>query len=98
MNPSNKEMQLCKTCQLYAYVLTSLGKEVPEEVQECADSYDYLIDCVADLSLILKELDSATFNKLVNNAESVEARHLAYWWEMNQEANRLSKTLVQTCL
>lgn len=30
MNPTNKEMQLRKTCELYAYVLKMQNKEVPE--------------------------------------------------------------------
>ena len=84
MNPSNREVQLRKTCQLYAYVLTSQGKEVPEEIQECADAYDYSVDCVAKLSQALVNLDSDTFEKIVNNTESKEARDLANWWEMYQ--------------
>ena len=100
MNPTNKEMQLRKTCELYVYVLVSQGKEVPEEIQECADSYDYdyLVDCVAELSEALEVLDSDTFDRIVNNTQSKEARDLAYWWEMQQEADRLSKALIQTCL
>lgn len=98
MNPSNKEMQLRKTCQLYAYVLASQGQEVPEEIHECTDSYDYLVDCTAKLSQLLKELDSDTFNRVVYDTDSKEARDLAHWWDMNQEADRLCKTLVSTCL
>ena len=100
MNPTNKEMQLRKTCELYVYVLVSQGKEVPDEIQECADSYDYdyLVDCVAELSETLEVLDSDTFDRIVNNTQSKEARDLAYWWEMQQEADRLSKALIQTCL
>lgn len=84
MNPSNREVQLRKTCQLYAYVLTSQGQEVPEEIQECADAYDYPVDCVTELSQVLKGLDSDTFEKIVNNSQSKEARDLAQWWEMYQ--------------
>ncbi|PHS40688.1 MAG: hypothetical protein COB07_04045 [Sulfurovum sp.] len=84
MSPTNREVQLRKTCQLYAYVLVSQGKEVPEEIQECADSYDYPVDCVAKLSQVLKGLDSDTFEKIVNNSQSKEARDLANWWEMYQ--------------
>ena len=86
MSPSNKEVQLRKTCQLYAYVLVALGEEVPEEIQECADSddYDYLIDCVADLSQAVADLDSETFDRIVNNTQSTEARDLAHWWDMYQ--------------
>lgn len=84
MSPSNKEMQLRKTCQLYAYVLVSQGKEVPEEIQECADSYDCPVDCVAELSQALKSFDSDTFDKIVNNPKSAEARDLVHWWEMYQ--------------
>lgn len=100
MNPTNKEMQLRKTCELYVYVLVSQGKEVPDEIQECADSYDYdyLVDCVAELSAALEGLDSDTFDKIMNNTQVKEARDLTYWWEMQKEADRLSKALGQTCL
>lgn len=100
MNPTNKEMQLRKTCELYVYVLKSQGKEVPEEIQECADSYDYdyLVDCVAELSDALIGLESDTFERIVNNTQSREARDLRNWWEMQKEADRLRKELVSTCL
>jgi hypothetical protein len=100
MNPTNKELRLRKNCQLYVYLLVSQGKEVPEEIQECADSYDYdfLVDCVAKLSNELEGLDSDTFEKIVNNTESNEARELAYWWKMHQEANKIGEEIVQTCL
>jgi len=100
MNPTNKELRLRKNCQLYVYLLVSQGKEVPEEIQECADSYDYdfLVDCVAQLSDELEGLDSDTFEKIVNNTESNEARELAYWWKMHQEANRVGEKIVKTCL
>jgi len=84
MKPTNKEMQLRKTCQLYAYVLVSQGKEVPEEIQECTVSYDYPVECVAELSQALEGLDSDTFEKIVNNTQSQESRDLAQWWEMYQ--------------
>lgn len=86
MSPSNREVQLRKTCKLYAYVLISLGKEVPEEIQECVDSedYDYLVDCVAELAQTLRDLDPASFDQIVNNTESTEARDLAQWWDMYQ--------------
>jgi hypothetical protein len=100
MNPSNKELRLRKNCQLYAYVLVSQGKEVPEEIQECAASYDYdfLVDCVTQLSDEIEGLDSDSFEKIVNNKESNEARELAYWWEMHQMANSLGDEIVKTCL
>ena len=84
MNPSNKELRLRRNCQLYAYVLVTQGKEVPEEIQECSVSYDYLVDCVADLAQELKDLDSDTFDKIVNNTQSQRARDLSHWWEMYQ--------------
>lgn len=77
-------MQLRKTCQLYAYVLLSQGKEVPEEIQECTVSYDYPVECVTELSQALEGLDSDTFQKIVNNTQSQESRDLAQWWEMYQ--------------
>lgn len=84
MGPSNKELQLRKNCKLYRYVLYSLGKEIPEAIEDCADSeeYDYLVDCVADLSKEIKNFDSETFDRIVNNSEVPEARELAQWWEM----------------
>lgn len=84
MNPTNKEIQLQKTCQLYAYVLALQGKNVPEEIQECSVSYDYLVDCVADLAQELKDLDSDTFDRIVNNTQSQRALDLSHWWEMYQ--------------
>ena len=98
MSATNKEMQLQRNCQLYAYVLTSQGKEVPEYIQESTESYDYLVDCVAELSQEVKGLDSETFEKVVNNIQIQEARELAYWWKMYQEATNLSQSLTQTCL
>ncbi len=97
MTPSNKEMQLRRNCQLYAYVLVSQGKEIPEVIQDAIDDYDYLVDCVIDLSEEIKALDSDTFDKIVNNKDRQEARELSYWWEMCQEADRLRKSLVSTC-
>lgn len=93
MNPSNQEMQLRKNCQLYAYLLVSQGKEVPEEIQDCIESYEYTLHCSEELSEAIEGLDSATFDRLMKNNESLESRELAYWWEMHQEANRLHKTL-----
>ena len=84
MSPSNREIQLRKNCEIYAYVLTSLGKEVSEEIQDCVDSYEYSVDCVKELAKILQDLDSDTFNKLVNNTELQVARELANWWDMYQ--------------
>lgn len=89
MSNSNRELQLRKTCGLYAYVLSAQGKEVPEMIQECADSsdsdeYDCLVDCVAELSEVLKGFDSETFERIVNNSDSSDARELSHWWEMYQ--------------
>lgn len=93
MSPSNKEMQLRKNCQLYAYVLKEQGKEVPEEIQDCIDSYEYVINCVKELYQELKELDDNAFERIVNAPEPLEARELSYWWDMQQEADRLHKLL-----
>jgi len=98
MNPSNKEMQLCKNCQLYAYLLVSQGKEVPEEIQDCIDSYDYVVNCVTELFEELQGLDSDTFDRIVNNKELLKSRELSYWWEMQKEANRLHDSLGSTCI
>lgn len=98
MGPTNKEMQLCKNCQLYAYVLSSQGKEVPEIIEDCIESFDYVVNCVAELSAELESLDSETFERVVNNKELLESRELAYWWEMQQEANRLHDSLGSTCI
>ena len=84
MSPTNREVQQRKTCQLYAYVLVSQGKEVPEEIEECVDDYGDPIDCVPKLYQALKDLDSEAFEKIVNNTQLQEARDLAQWWEMYQ--------------
>ena len=98
MNPSNKEMQLCRNCQLYAYVLESQGKEIPEEIQDCIDSYDYVINCASELAKEIKGLDSDAFERIVKNPQLQKARELDYWWEMQQEADRLHGTLGITCI
>ncbi|MDQ7042518.1 MAG: hypothetical protein Q9M34_03200 [Sulfurimonas sp.] len=84
MSVSNREIQLRKTCQLYAYVLRAQGKEVEYSLQECADSYDYPIDCVKELYSTLKGLDKKTFDEIVHNSQAPEAQDLANWWEMYQ--------------
>ena len=98
MSASNKEMRERKNCELYAYVLTALGKEVPDEIIECMVSYDYPLDCVADLFAELKGLDSETFERIVNEKGSTHSRELASWWTMHQEADKLSQELTKTCL
>ena len=98
MSPSNKEMQLRKTCELYAYLLVSQDKEVPDEILECAMSYDYPVDCVAQLSQEIQNLDSESFERILKNIESQQSRDLSNWWDMQQEAERLSKELIKTCL
>lgn len=84
MNPNNREVQARKTCELYAYVLISQDKEVPDAILECASSYDYPVECVSELARELQSLDSATFERIVNNPFSQEARDLARWWDMYQ--------------
>lgn len=84
MSPTNKEIQLRKNCQLYAYVLNELGKEIPEEIQECSESFDYPVECATQLFQILQSLDSDTFNKIVKNKESQVACDLSNWWKMYQ--------------
>jgi len=96
--PSNKEMRERKNCELYAYLLTSLDKEVPDEIIECIISYDYPLDCVADLFSELKGLDNETFEKIVNDKESTQSCELASWWRTHQEADKLSQELTKTCL
>ena len=93
MASSNKEMQLRKTCQLYAYVLSSLGREVPEAIQDCMEDDDYLVDCVDQLASTLEGLDPASFEMIVNSDPSSQARDLAKWWKMRQEADKLHSTL-----
>ena len=89
MAPTNKEIQQRKTCQLYVYVLIALGKEVPYDIHECADDYDYIVECSGRLAQTLKELESETFDTLVNDSGSPQARELANWWEMYKEADKL---------
>ncbi|CAA6822468.1 MAG: Unknown protein [uncultured Sulfurovum sp.] len=98
MQPTNKEMQLQKNCQLYAYLLESQGKEVPEHIEECVESYEYVMHCAEALFEELKSLDEQTFEKIVNNPDILKSRELSYWWEMKQEANRLGESLTKTCL
>ena len=100
MAPSNKEMQRQKNCKLYTYLLLSQEKEVPDEILECAHSYDcdYPVDCVIELAEEIKGLDSESFERIVNDSRSQEARELAHWWEMHQEADRLRQTIAKTCL
>jgi len=98
VSPTNKEMQLRKTCQLYVYLLESLSQEVPEYIQECADSYDDVVNSSNELAKAIEELDSATYDRILNNTLSQESCELAYWWEMRKEADRLSKLLITTCI
>ena len=100
MITTNKELQLRKNCQLYKYLLVSLGKEVPGHIEECANAFDadYLVNCASELSEALKELDRETLDKIINDPHSKVAHELAFWWEMQQEADRLGKTLTKTCL
>lgn len=93
MSSLNKEMQLRKNCQLYAYLLTSLKKEVPEEIEDCIGSYDDVINCVAALYKELQSLDSESFERIVNRGDTIESRELSYWWQMQQEADRLHRYL-----
>lgn len=93
MSPSNQEIQLRKNCQLYAYVLESLGKEVPEAIEDCRNWYEYSVDCIEELFQILDNLDKDTLDALVNNKDSEESQNLLHWWNMHQEANRLHKAL-----
>ena len=85
MNPSNQEMQLCKNCQLYAYVLVSQGKEIPEEIQDCIDSYEYVVQCSKELYKEIEKLSADDFDRIVNNEELLESRELSYWWKMHKE-------------
>ena len=100
MSPTNKEMQLQKNCRLYMYVLVSQGKEVPELIEECAHTYDldYPVDCIKELVSEIEGLDSEAFDRIVKKSDSREAKELAHWWEMHQEAVRLRKEIAQTCL
>lgn len=91
MNPSNREIQQRKTCQIFAYVLHSLGKEVPYHIDECADSYEYPVNCVEELSQELQGLDTQTLNKIMNNPHIQESSDLKHWWEMFQEVEKLHK-------
>lgn len=93
MSPSNKEMQLRKNCELYAYLLTELGKEIPEEIEDCIADYEYVLNCVKELYKEIESLSSDDFERIINNKEKLESRELAYWWEMQREADRLHRML-----
>jgi len=84
MAPTNREIQFQKTCELYAYVLMSQGKEVQYHIEECANSYEYPVDCVKELAQEIESLDEKTFEKIVNDTKVQEARDLANWWKMYQ--------------
>ncbi|MDQ7044701.1 MAG: hypothetical protein Q9M32_02120 [Sulfurimonas sp.] len=89
MGLSNREIQQRQTCKLYAYVLASQNKEVPYHLEECAayhptDEYDSLFDCTKELSDEIKAFDDATFDKIVNNKDSEDAKELTKWWKMYQ--------------
>jgi hypothetical protein len=94
----NKDMQQRKNCELYAYVLAELDKEIPDDILECVMDGDYLVDCVLQLANELKALDTEKFNQLVYNSEASLSRDLANWWTMYQESERLQEELRQTCL
>lgn len=90
MSQSNKEMQLRKTCQLYAYVLISQDKDVPDDILESTYSEDYYpVNCVGELSKAIEDLDNDSFEKIVNNKDSQEACDLSSWWTMYKEVERL---------
>jgi len=93
MSTINKEMQLQRNCRLYMYLLKSQGKEVPEEIQDCAEDYDYIINCTEQLTQAVNGLDSESYEKIVNNKDSSEAAELRHWLEMLKEADRLHKLL-----
>ncbi len=84
MSPTNREIQLRKTCQLYAYVLSSIGEEVPDAILECTISYDYPVECMNELVETIKGLDEETFEKLISDRENELARDLEQWWQMYQ--------------
>jgi len=94
MAPTNREIQFQKTCELYAYLLTAQGKEVDYAIDECANSYDYPVDCMKELAQALKDLDSVSFEKIVNNTELQEARDLANWWKMYQGYTPVPKSVL----
>jgi hypothetical protein len=98
MTPTNQEIQFQKNCELYAYVLRALHREVPDEIEECASCYDYPVECTKELSELLEGLDAKTLDIIMGNTDSQEARDLTRWWQMQQEANRLLIELRQTCL
>ena len=93
MTPNNKEMRQHKNCQLYVYILSEQGKEIPDHILECASAYDYLVDCVHELAQEIEGLDVDTFERIMNDKDSLNARELSYWWEMKKEADKLHKAL-----
>lgn len=89
----NRDMQQRKTCQLYVYLLTVLGKEVPYTVEECANSYEDLIDCSMELAKELEALKSEEYERLITAEDSTIGNDLALWWEMYQEMDSLRKSM-----
>ncbi len=94
----NQQMQQRKNCELYAYVLTELGLEVPDHILECAISDEYPVDCVADLAKALEDMGADDFERIVYDKESQLALDLSKWWTMYLESDRLRQELRSTCL
>lgn len=89
MQPTKKEEYRQKTCHLYAYALTTLGREVPEEVVRGAGSVYTSHDPTAALCELLQGLSDDGLERVVYNAHSADSRRLADWWEAHQEADRI---------
>ncbi|MDF1875324.1 hypothetical protein JHD48_06225 [Sulfurimonas sp. SAG-AH-194-I05] len=79
MGLANRELQLRKTAQLYAYILTVQKKEVPEAVYDDEYPSDYMTQLVQEI----QGLDGDTLQKIIYT-QSQEAQGLAEWWAMYQ--------------
>lgn len=95
---TNKEIQLRKTCQLYAFVLEHLGHEVPEMIEECAQDFEYPVECAKELIALLEATDRKTLDIMMHSNATSLGRDLANWWQMQKEADELRKAITQTCL
>lgn len=95
--PSNKELQLRKNCQLYAYILQYIEAEIPDHILECLmdEEYEYLVECSQDLAKLIESLNEDQFNELMHG-ECESSRELKHWWDMNQQANKMIQEIEKT--
>lgn len=88
MEPNNRERQLQETAQLLGYVLVETDQPVPGPVADAANNIYCATDLVPDLCRAIREMDQATFDRIVYNARDPRSRRLADWWERHDAADQ----------